>query len=319
MPNIKTLSIINVECFNKTTNMLSVLRENKTLRVLDIRDNNISDYKHIADLIARNQHLQKLDIRGNEMDEEKIEQLWLDLRQNISLQELLYDQDSICHIDQLASDCIYQELLTNKFIVDTILPRFLQAQQSSSTELKLSLANFRLSDRRENSINSIQKFIKIKGIVDLNLTNTDIDGTQIKVLVAKLIDNGYGLTSLNLSRNNLIDKEACKAVAILIEKNTALKHLDCSYTNIDVDGFKIIMRACRRSTIITSLKFELCRINLEQTDDWEDVRDSLMHNTSITELNLKGSIIEDCILDEFVEELKLNAQIVEMIYPIVKL
>jgi len=44
-----------------------------------------------------------------------------------------------------------------------------------------------------------------------------------------------------------------------------------------------------------------------------------MHNTSITELNLKGSIIEDCILDEFVEELKLNAQIVEMIYPIVKL
>lgn len=96
MKNLRELALINMP---GVANNLELIEKSflshKTLETLNLRDNQLPNFDGIVSILNNNKHIKKINIRGTKMTADSLGYIWLGLRENISVIEILYQRENV--------------------------------------------------------------------------------------------------------------------------------------------------------------------------------------------------------------------------------
>ena len=168
---LKELALINLEVM-KTPKILELIQasfmQHKSLEVLDIRDNQLPHFQHIVSMLKTNKKIKRLNLRGSTMTVERLEVIWLGVRDNISLVEIEHQTELLALVSIHTLVLLDVEMRLNAQINDIIIPR-----DNNRTVLNLS-------DTSLTHIESVIKYIRLmKRFKSLDLSNAGLDTKKI--------------------------------------------------------------------------------------------------------------------------------------------
>ena len=171
MNALKELALVNLEVM-KTPKILDLMQtsfmRHKSLEVLDIRDNQLPHFQHIVSMLKTNKKIRSLNLRGSTMTVERLEVVWLGMRDNISLVEIHHQTELLALVSINTLILIDIETRLNAQINDVIIPR-----DNSGIALDLS-------DTSLTHIESVVKYIRLmKRFKSLKLFNAGLDTKKV--------------------------------------------------------------------------------------------------------------------------------------------
>nr|XP_014349731.1 PREDICTED: ribonuclease inhibitor-like [Latimeria chalumnae] len=298
--------------------LCSFLKQNQSLRELDLNSNKIADSGMSEICKADNNQLQKLSLNSCSLTSGCCEALCSFLKQNQSLRDLDLNSNKIedsgmseiCKADnnqlqKLSSNNCY---LTSTSCRD--LSSFLSRNQSL-TELNLSdnpiqdsgmslICNISNKEIQKLSLNScsftasccevLSSFMRRnRSLTDLNLSFNQIQDSGIS-LICKA-DNDQ-IQNLSLNSCNLTSG-CCEALCSFLNQNQSLRELDLTSNKIENSGMSEICKADNNQ--LQKLSLNSCNLT---SDCCEALCSFLKQNQSLRELDLTSNEIEDLGMSE---------------------
>lgn len=115
-----------------------MLRDN--LKVLNLKNNGITDFKEIQDIIINSRSLKTIDLRGNFLESKsQFDEMIKGISRNISVSRIYFDLDKEHKIDEDRINAFYEEIKKNEYI-DRLIEwkNFNQYYLNQQTDLNLS-------------------------------------------------------------------------------------------------------------------------------------------------------------------------------------
>jgi Ran GTPase-activating protein (RanGAP) involved in mRNA processing and transport len=296
-----------------TKAICEALEQNKTLKELDIRGaeykGNIggsAGAKHVAKMLGVNGALTKLSLAQNKLDEEGTKAICEALEQNMTLKELDISGDwqvsntggsagakHVAKIVRVNGALTSLDLSSNQLCgLDHFgrgtytaegITAIADALRVNGGLTKLSLAVNRLGEEGNKAIcKALEQNTTLK---ELDISHSEIGGSAGAKDVAKMVGVNGGLTSLNLSSNDIgcywddeqktlvFTPEGPTALADALFVNGALTRIDVRSNHIVGDGAKHLSAA-----VLGNLKIEM----------FNEIPIKEMRADSFTELDLRG-------------------------------
>ena len=207
-----------------------VLCNNRTIRTLDISNNNISDLRaqEIARALHLNQTLQTLNISSNDIQVDGAKAMAKALHENQTLQTLNISSN---HIQVDGAKAMAKALHENQT---------LQTLNISSNNIQVDGAKALAEALHEN-----------KALQYLDISNNKILDNGA-IAISECIKKNSKLQELVISGNNISSKGA-KPIAEAVKINTTLQNLDISNNKISNDGVKFISDCLKHNCILKEL------------------------------------------------------------------
>ena len=148
----------------------------------------------------------------------------------------------------MALDTISIELVLNREIFDEIMPR---SRNYSWMQTSVKFRDKKMVDvsgLKIKSVEAVLKYVRLTKSHGINLSNTSLNKNMIIRLVNQILDSQIAVEVLKLSKNEGIDNETLKVIAMLIEHKTPLSSLNLSKTQVDQHGLTALLSSCIGST-----------------------------------------------------------------------
>ncbi|XP_052284570.1 uncharacterized protein LOC127881618 isoform X2 [Dreissena polymorpha] len=275
-------------CLSKAIALADVVREHDSILELHIGKTHIrgTDMSHISAALVENYSVRVLDLRLNNIGNEGAAHLAKALTSNKTLRQLNLSSTGI---DADGVNCLADALRTNVGLEDLDLS-FLDIADSGCVALRDMLKQNRcLKKLRLRSANIawmgcglLLEGIEIgKVISELDLSRNFIGDAGADMLLTNLKDDS-SLRDLNLE-NCGITVSGCSILSDVILTNKSLRHLDLSVNFIGDQGIAKLSNALVRNKHIKTLGLNMCGIS---NDGFSKLLDILESNTTLTLLKL---------------------------------
>lgn len=218
------------------------------------------NFKALARALAKNHTLTSLSLERNAIKEEDIQEFFIVLNKNITLEklDLSYNKEeyrkSITTTLNLAQALKNNHQLTylNLFNTSFNIEILSEALSENHGLIELNIGNNNINGQ---VLQSLAKALeKNKTLTDLKLSYNQITDEDIPTLI-KLIDSESNIIKLDLHGNNLTDS-GVELLGTFLKTNKKLKSLDLSKNFIN-NGINILIDALKRHSTLTELRLKL--------------------------------------------------------------
>jgi Ran GTPase-activating protein (RanGAP) involved in mRNA processing and transport len=301
--------------------LAKALKENKTLTELDLSDNNIGKdgAKELAEALEKNKTITKLNLSLNNIGKDGAKKLAEALEKNKTITELDLRWNSITssQIIELGEACANRNDDQDKTIATNIKFTYLPddhlfkliSGQFTGDSIDLSyVSNLSLGELSlgyfQKVINALKENTKI---TELNLSGNNIGDKEAKALADMLKENTK-ITKLNLLKSNL-GKDGAEELADMLKENKKIKTLNLSNSNLGKDGAKALADMLKENKTLTELDLSLNNIGDKGA---EELAKALKENTTLTTLKLSDNNIGDKGAKVLAEALKENKTLTKL-------
>ena len=230
----RTLQLLNIgrNSIGKggATTLAEMLKENRTLQQLNVSSNSIGDGGAIAiaEMLKENRTLQQLEVSGNSIGNEGATALAEMLKENRILQQLNVRNNSI----GVGGATALAEMLKQNRTLHKLDVSHSSIGYGGATALAEMLKENRTLQQLDISSNSI--------------------GDGGAIAIAEMLKENMTLQQLDVSNNSIGDGGATALVEMLKENRT-LQQLDISYNSIDVGGTTALVEMLKENRTLLQL------------------------------------------------------------------
>jgi len=322
-----SLTLTNTKIELGTINLLiEALKNNTSLKTLDLSRNNLNSNKIIILLVAltTNKNITNVNVSMNAFDyyvEKYLNELilhnntitTLDVSYSgiedstaLIIQKALRDNSTLEHF--MCNNCKFttmgQYVILNAISYNSTLKSFNVKQADRYTfESFTTLCNIWRKNHQITNIDissylfrrtALQSFIAVldnnKSITNLNISNLGLEGfTPLQYIISGLTSDNLTILNLNSNRQFFVTHESSEVIAQFLSTNTSLKELDISYNNIS-DNAPCIMKALTTNNN-TLLNLNIGFNNITDVSA-QSIIDMIKTNTTLLTLNLQYNKVE---------------------------
>ena len=279
---------------NNAIIIATALHSVKTLTVLCISDNNITDKAtdDIATTVSHNINLQELNLGNNNLQASGAIKIARSLQKISSLTKLYINHNGITKeaTDDIAAaiscNTKLQELDVSENSIQTVgIVKIMKALKGIHTLRMLCFSNNNISCEAANHIAvAISHNIKLQ---ELNVGDNCLQSLGV-IQITKSLQNLSTLTKLCMC-NCLITDEAADGIAATICSNVHIQEFNISNNLITESGAMKIAKALQKVSTLTKLCINHNSINYKATDDIAAI---ISHNIHLQELNLGSNNLQ---------------------------
>ena len=281
--NLKELNWSSLEGVN-IEEIVTVMDNNMTVQSLDISYNHFTnnDAERIAKILSNNTTLQKLDFSNNDISIKGATVVSESLQYNVTLQYLKISWSNNNYFIDTEHSTI---TLSQKHMKDSDARIVANILCSNKTVIQLDLSENKISDSSaERLSNCIENN---KSLIIINISGNRVSCFGLRKMANALQHNKI-LQKFDISHNNVSDDGAI-AISECLKVNNTLQELNMSYNQISNFGIDSIGIALQINTKL--LLLDLSHNNI--SGDGTTIRDSLIENNSLQELNLSYNIMSN--------------------------
>lgn len=231
------------------------------IKVLNLRNNSITDFREISEIIQNSRTLKTVDIRGNPLAAKgQFDDLIRGISRNISVSRVYFDLQPSHKIDEDRINALYDEIKKNEYIGRLIeWKNFSQFYLNHQSDL--NLAGTKNLSKNIDAVIKLYKCLANK--TELNLSSCKLENQIIEdVSLYLLLDYRNVLHKLDLS-NNDIEDAACSTISRLIAAPyVELVNLDMSHNvSITRKGMLALLKGLSKDKYMHTLNLEGCNID----------------------------------------------------------
>lgn len=312
-PYLTSVTLVHLKFNEHKTQIVESFKNSCKIEKITLDDVGLKN-KHFSTLLGYIHNVTTLSVRANFLNDKSADQLAIFLSQDISLQKLYLDKNSIsCNgciniMTALKQNTTLKVLsISNNKIGRSGLFAIADVLAENKTLEYLYIDNNKLTS--DSTINIFDKLCTNSSLKEISISVNTVDEI---IGLAKMLELNTTLTGLRLI-NCIFSGEMINIFSDAISTNNSLKHLTMYNCEVMHDGIKIFSECLSKNSSISDLY--LC-IDFASCDDIQLIINAISINTSITKLYLmslsSNSIQCKFIQTELAKSLKTNYTITDI-------